>query len=62
MESWQEKLYQASFRGIPFFTDSTNLQTGLGVKVTEFPNFEAEPQIKQLGRKIKKTQYRRYFI
>ena len=54
MESWQEKLYQASFRGIPFFTDSTNLQTGLGVKVTEFPNFEAEPQIKQLGRKIKK--------
>lgn len=48
--AWQEQLRSASFRGVPFFVESSDATTGRRVVVHEFP-LRAKPYAEDMGQK-----------
>lgn len=50
--SWREQLQRASFRGVPFFVDSTSSQIGRRTVLHEYPQRD-EPYPEDLGRKAR---------
>lgn len=58
---WPRTLQRASFRGVSFFVEQDQVNTGRRLVVHEFPRAEA-PYIEDLGRDANKIQVRAYVV
>jgi prophage DNA circulation protein len=58
---WRERLQPASFRGIPFKVESSDISTGRRVETHEFP-YRDTPYTEDLGRKARTFNMRAYLV
>lgn len=59
--SWRDKLQPASFRGVPFRVDASELSSGRRVAVHEYP-FKDTPYTEDLGRKGRVIAFDAYLV
>ena len=53
--TWRTKLRNASYKGVPFFVESSDFDSGKRLAVHEFPQRD-KPYVEELGRKVRKFE------
>jgi len=59
--SWQDELLPASFKGVPFYIDTTTMDFGQRVQLNQYP-FSDTPNTLPLGRRARQYTFNCYVI